>query len=216
MKAILFDLDGTLVDSSEGIIKSVRRSLQDFGLEEADDEKLKLFIGPPLVDSFMRLYHFTEEQAVKAVETYRVRYKKKGMLECRLYPYVKECITQLKEEGYLIGIASSKPEVFCRAILENLGVLDLFDDVAGATFDGRISNKEEVLDEVMRRWNHLNREDMCLIGDTIYDVKGANYAGIACIGVTYGFGDVEEMKQEGIVALCDSLDHLPTLLKELN
>lgn len=214
-KAVLFDLDGTLIDSSEGVTKCVSYALEHFGIQEQDYEKLKVFIGPPLVESFQKQYGFSREKSREAVEIYRKRYQTIGIYECSLYPKVRECIASLKERGYLIGVASSKPEESCRIILEHFGILDLFDDVVGATFDGRIDTKEEVLNEVLRRWGQIPREEMCLIGDTIFDVEGANRVGIACVGVTFGFGNLEEMKEAGIVAVCDSMEQLPELIDTL-
>lgn len=205
MKAVLFDLDGTLIDSSEGITKSVQYTLDYYGVEEHDLKKLRCFIGPPLKLSFMNHYNFTEEQAIEAVAKYRERYQPIGIYECSLYPGVEECIRELKKKGYLIGMASSKPEVSCRKILEHFNIIDLFDDVVGATLDGRIDTKEEVLNEVMRRWKHINKNDMCLIGDTLFDVEGANQVGIKTVGVSFGFGDISEMKEAGAVTICDSM-----------
>lgn len=205
MKAVLFDLDGTLIDSSEGITKSVQYTLDYYGVEEHDLKKLRCFIGPPLKLSFMNHYNFTEEQAIEAVAKYRERYQPIGIYECSLYPGVEECIRELKKKGYLIGMASSKPEVSCRKILEHFNIIDLFDDVVGATLDGRIDTKEEVLNEVMRRWEHVDKNDMCLIGDTLFDVEGANQVGIKTVGVSFGFGDISAMKEAGAATICDSM-----------
>jgi phosphoglycolate phosphatase len=215
MKAVLFDLDGTLIDSSEGIIKSAQYALTHFGIEETDMQNLMSFIGPPLAYSFKNRYGFSEEKARKAVGVYRERYTKIGIFECSLYPGVRECIEQLKEMGYLIGMASSKPEESCRRILEHFDLIDLFDDVVGATPDGRIDTKEEVLSEVMRRWNEIPTTEMCLIGDTIFDVEGANQKEIPCICVSYGFGDVEEMLAAGALKICDSMSELPQAIADL-
>lgn len=208
MKAVLFDLDGTIIDSSEGITKSVQYTLDYYGIKEDDLENLKVFIGPPLSSSFMKYYGFSKEQALEAVAKYRERYQPIGMYECSLYPDVEKCIRVLKEKGYLIGIASSKPEHMCKAILKHFGIIDLFDEVVGATVDGKIDTKEEVLQEVMRRWQDIDKKDMCLIGDTIFDIEGANKVGIKSIGVSFGFGDVVEMKKQGAVAICDSMMEL--------
>lgn len=212
MKAVLFDLDGTLSNSKEGITKCVQYALKHFGIEEPDRDKLEIFIGPPLVDSFMNFYGMTMEQAKEATAKYRERYTPIGIHEATMYPEVRECIEELKKQGYIIGMASSKPEEYCRIILEDFGIYDLFDDV-GATMDGRIDSKEEVLQEVFRRWNHYGKDEMCLVGDSIYDVEGAKLVGIPCIAVSYGFGDVEEMKQAGAVAVIDHLLELVDVLK---
>lgn len=215
MKAILFDLDGTLIDSSEGITRSAQYALAHFGIEEPDLEKLYFFIGPPLVDTFMERYGFSKEKAVEAVAVYRERYQDIGIFECSLYPGVRECIEELRRRGYMIGMASSKPEVSCKRILEHFGILGMFDDVVGATFDGRIDSKEEVLNEVMRRWSDIPRDEMCLIGDTMFDIEGANKAGVPSIAVSFGFGNVDEMLKAGAKTVIDDLRELPDVLAEL-
>jgi len=212
MKAVLFDLDGTLSNSKEGITKCVQYALKHFGIEEPDLEKLAVFIGPPLVDSFMKYYGFSEEKAREATAKYRERYTPIGVHETTMYPGTRECLEELKKQGYVIGMASSKPEQYCKVVLEDFGILELFDDVVGATMDGRIDSKEQVLEEVFRRWSHFEKDEICLIGDTMYDVEGANAHDIPCIAVTYGFGDVEEMRAGGAVAFIDSLLELPQLL----
>lgn len=216
MKAVLFDLDGTLIDSFEGIAKSAQYALRRFGINEENLENLRPFVGPPLVESFQKWYGLSREQAIEATDIYRERYRPIGILECSLYPGVEECIRTLKAEGYQIGMASSKPEEFCRRILEHFGLLDLFDDVVGATFDRRIDTKEEVLNEVLRRWSDIPKNQMCLIGDTMFDLVGAKKIGIDCIAVSYGFGDAKEMLQNGAVAICDRMADLPELIQRLN
>lgn len=215
MKAILFDLDGTLIDSSEGITKSTQYALAHYGIIENDLSKFYKFIGPPLVASFKKYYDFPEEQAVEAVAVYRERYNKIGLFECSLYPGVRECIERLKKDGYLIGMASSKPEESCRRILDHFGILELFDDVVGATFDGRIDTKEEVLNEVLRRWSDVPKDEMCLIGDTMFDVEGANKVGVRSVAVTFGFGDVEQMIKAGAVAVCEEMSCLPEIIEKM-
>lgn len=213
IKAILFDLDGTLIDSSEGIINCVRYALDKFGIEEKDTDRLRKFIGPPLIESFKKYYGFSQEDARVAVDTYRQRYHPTGIYECSLYDGVRECIEVLKQRGYRIGMASSKPEVSCRRILEHFGIIDLFDDVVGATLDGKIDTKEQVLHEVFRRWSDLRVDEMCLIGDTMFDVDGANKVGMPCLCVSYGFGDTRQMLDAGAVGICDSMAELPDMIE---
>ena len=131
------------------------------------------------------------------------------------FPGVKECIEALKAAGYRIGLASSKPEKSCERILEHFGILDMFDEVVGATFDGRIDTKEEVLNEVMRRWSDIPRDEMCLIGDTMFDIEGANRVDVPSIAVSFGFGDVNEMVSAGAKAVIDDIRQLPDVISKL-
>jgi phosphoglycolate phosphatase len=208
IKAVLWDLDGTIIDSEEGITKCVQYALAAYGVDEPDLKKLKCFIGPPLDPVFRERYGMTAEEAWKSVEKYRERFDVKGIFECCLYDGVKEAIIRLKERGYWIALASSKPEPACRRIIEHFGMTPYFDEIVGSTLDGSISDKDEVLDELCRRASlnaPIDKDEMCLVGDTKYDAIGAVKCGIRCIGVTYGFGTAEELKAAGAEAVCDTI-----------
>lgn len=205
MKAVLFDLDGTLINSEEGITKSVQYALHSFGIEEPDLTKLKVFIGPPLEMMFAEKYGFDEEKCITATNKFRERYKVKGILECALYDGVVESLKKLKGDGYIVALASSKPEELCRRILDMFEITAYFDEIVGSTFDGRISTKEQVLLELGRRMTSVKKSDMCLIGDTKYDVLGAKEFGIDCVAVSYGFGTKEELTNAGAVCVCSDL-----------
>ena len=215
MKNILFDLDGTISNSKEGITKCVQYALQSFDIYEENLSKLESFIGPPLVDSFMKYYNFSETKAKEATKKYRQRYSEIGVHEAEIYPNVEECLIELKNRNFFIGLASSKPEDFCKTVLKDFNIIQYFDDIVGATLDGKISSKKDVLEEVFSRNNNLKKEDSLLIGDTIYDILGAKYIGIPCIGVSYGFGKVEEMKKAGATTIIDDILELVDLLKSL-
>jgi phosphoglycolate phosphatase len=163
----------------------------------------------------MKYYNFSETKAKEATKKYRQRYSEIGVHEAEIYPNVEKCLIKLKNENFFIGLASSKPENFCKTVLADFNIIQYFDDIAGATLDGKISSKKDVLEEVFLRNNNLRKEDSLLIGDTVYDVLGAKYAGISCIGVSYGFGNVEEMKKAGAIAVIDDILELIDLLKSL-
>lgn len=204
-KAILFDLDGTVIDSEEGVTKCVQYALLHFGIREPDLKALRVFIGPPLRGQFMKLYGLTPEQAEEAVMKYRERYTVAGMYESKLYPYVKEILAHLKEQGYLLALASSKNESACISILKHFGIDGYFDLIGGATDDGKISEKADVLSMVIKRLGLQGAEDCVLIGDTRFDALGAKAVHMDCIGVTYGFGTREELEEAGAAFVFDTL-----------
>lgn len=218
IKAILWDLDGTIINSEEGITKCVQYALRAHGIEEPDLKKLLCFIGPPLEPVFREKYGMTEAEAWQAVVKYRERFDVKGIFECSLYDGVKDVIAAMKKRGYLLALASSKPETACRRILKHLDLLPYFDEVVGSTLDGSISTKEEVLEELGRRMaaTGISKEEMCLIGDTKYDAAGARAFGIRCIGVSYGFGTREDMFAAGAEAVFDKIEEVETYIEKDN
>lgn len=206
-KIVLFDLDGTLVNTGEGITKCVRYALKKFGIEETDQKKLERFIGPPLWDSFQREYGFSEEDAWKAVAFYRERYHDVGVWECELYPDVKETLECLAQKGYRIGIASSKPQHFCLLLMKHFEMEPYFEVIGGAISDGKAGSKAAVLTDVLERFGvtETQKQEVVLIGDTKYDAEGAKEVGIDCIGITYGFeADINAMREAG-ACICDTL-----------
>ncbi len=216
MKAILWDLDGTIINSEEGITKCVQYALRAHGIEEPDLKKLLCFIGPPLDPVFREKYGMSEEEAWQSVVKYRERFDVKGIFECCLYDGVKEVIMDMKQKGYVLALASSKPEGACRRILDHFELTPYFDEVVGSTLDGSISTKEEVLEELGRRMAslHIGKDEMCLIGDTKYDAVGAKAFGIRCVGVSYGFGTREDMLVAGAEAVFDRIEEVEKYIEE--
>ncbi|MGN0352670.1 MAG: HAD hydrolase-like protein [Roseburia sp.] len=215
MKAVLLDLDGTLINSEEGITKCVQYALRSFGIEENDLSKLRCFIGPPLDVMYKEKYGFTDEQAWEGTVKYRERFDVKGIFECELYEGVEEALIRLKELGYKVALASSKPEVACKRIIEHFGLTKYFDEIVGSTLDGSISSKGEVLEELYRRMPDVEKSEMCLVGDTKFDVLGAKEFGIDCIGVSYGFGTKEDLEAAGAVTVCVDLKEVLAYLRKV-
>lgn len=190
---ILFDLDGTLTDSSIGIINSVVYALKKFSIEETDLLKLKKFIGPPLIDSFMKYYGFSKPKAIKAVEYYREYYSVKGIFENRLYDGIKELLEELYKENKKIILATSKPEGFANEILKHFGINRYFSFVGGATMNESRTEKDEVLEYILKECN-INPQTAAMVGDRKYDIIGAHSFNIRAIGVLFGFGSRNELE----------------------
>ena len=213
MKKVLFDLDGTLINSQEGITKGVQYALKEYlGIYEPDLESLLCFIGPPLALMFDQKYHIPAEKIEPTVAKYREYYDSIGMNQCELYPGVREMLEHMHKKGYVIGLASSKPERDCVQILKNKGVADDFDYIVGASIGPERREKVLVLEEAFRRMDVKDRSEVILIGDTKYDAVGAAKAGIDCVGVTYGFGTREELLEAGAVAVFDTLEEVEAYL----
>lgn len=211
-QVILFDLDGTLTESGEGIIKSVEYALEKLGVTENDPENLKRYVGPPLKESFMKFSGLNEEQAEQGIGYYRERYTKVGMFENCLYPQIPELLEVLKINDKILGVASSKPEIFVNQILEHFGIAQYFQVIVGSELDGRRSKKEEVIEEALLRLHmQTERDKVLMVGDKEQDVNGARSCGLQCIGVAYGYGTREELSQAGAVYIADTVEDLGIL-----
>lgn len=194
---LLFDLDGTLTDPKVGITTCVQYALKSFGIEEPDLDKLEPFIGPPLRDSFMKFYDFSAEQAEEAVAKYRERFEDTGIFENEVYAGIPKMLKELKGKGMHLAVASSKPQVFVERILEHFHLKQYFDVIVGCELDGRREKKSEVVAEALNRLfqgKPIEKEKVYMIGDRSFDIEGAKAFHIESVGVTYGYGDMEELK----------------------
>ena len=201
---VLFDLDGTLVDSETGITNSVAYALSSFGISVTDKSTLRPFIGPPLLESFMKYYHFSREEAKRAVEEYRVYYRRSGIFENALYPNVATLLRTLKEYGCELWLATSKPTVFAKQILEHTGISDLFSQVYGAELDGSRDSKESVIGYALQSQNISDTKQFLMVGDRFHDIVGAHAHHIDTAAVLYGFGSLEEFQKYHAEYIIDS------------
>lgn len=204
---IIFDLDGTLSNSKEGITKSVQFALEKMGIIEENLDALEHFIGPPLEDELIRSYGLSKEAAKKGVADYRSRYVPIGLYETEIYPGTTEMLKRLKQSGKCISLATSKPQAMAEEVLRHLGIDIYFDYIMGAELHGPRQSKDSVLNalfEVMK----AEKSSCIMVGDTIFDINGAKTVGIDVVGVSFGFGDTEEMKQKGALAIFDSMEQL--------
>lgn len=217
----LFDLDGTLTDPREGITKSVQHALRAFGIEEPDLKKLEPFIGPPLKDSFMEFYGLTDEQAAKAITVYRERFAPIGVLENQIFPGIVQMLEKLQEARIQLAVASSKPTVFVKQILQHFEIEQYFQVIVGSELDGKRGSKEEVVEEALNRMGILvmpaeKRHGCCaMVGDRKFDIQGAKAHGITGVGVRFGFARPGELEEEGAEYIADTVVDLQEyLLKE--
>lgn len=209
-KYLLFDLDGTLVDTGEGIMRSVQYAVDALGLGEQPQALLRRFVGPPLHLSFQEFFHLTPAQADLAVEKYRERYREKGVFESPLYPGVYEALAKLSQR-HTLCLATSKPLVFARQILELRNIDGFFTHQVGANLDGTMTDKAQVIQEVLRLLGKPDPKDCLMVGDRLHDVKGATAWSIDTVGVEYGFAQPGELKEAGAAFLFSS----PAQLEQL-
>ena len=191
---IIFDLDGTLINSGPGIIHAVQYALKKYGINETDMTVLKSFVGPPLNQQFINCYNFSHEQSLEAVKYFREYYTDKGILENEVYEQIPELLKILAENGLKLLIASSKPEKFVKNILSQHDLLKYFAFAGGSLLDGSRINKDDVLAYVLKQMQITNLNDCIMVGDRKYDVIGAKKFNLKCVGVTYGYGSLEELK----------------------
>lgn len=204
-KAILFDLDGTLTESGEGITKSVQYALEKLGKPVPPVEELQVFVGPPLMEQFMKYADLDEETARLAVQYYRERYSTIGIFENRPYPGVEEMLRELKRKGYRLAVASSKPEYFVLQILEHFELKDYFEEIVGSELNGARVTKTEVIEETLTRMRLSNhREQVLMVGDKEHDVFGARASDLSCLAVSYGYGTMEELENAKPLKIVDS------------
>ena len=212
---LLFDLDGTLTDPKEGICTCVQYALASFGMEEPDLDKLEPFIGPPLKDSFMNFYHMDEAQAEAAIGKYRERFRDTGIFENKLYEGIPEMLRVLNARGMYLAVASSKPTVFVRRILEHFKIEKYFRTVVGSELDGTRTDKAEVVSEALRQMfgdKPVDKSRVYMIGDRRFDVEGAHALGLEAVAVSYGYGKMEELKEARADYIVRSVEELKRFL----
>lgn len=210
-KAILFDLDGTLTDSGEGIINCAALALRHFGLPVPDRQAMRVFVGPPLDETFVK-FGVPADMAQEAIKVYRSRYTTIGKFENTPYPGVETLLQKLKAQGYHLFVATSKPEGMSIEILEKFGLAKYFDMICGATLDGSRIKKEDVIAYLFQLAGQAAQVTM--VGDTKYDIIGAKAHNITAIGVAWGYGEVADMEAAGADAIACTMDELFDLLNK--
>ncbi|SFB02402.1 phosphoglycolate phosphatase [Acetitomaculum ruminis DSM 5522] len=215
VKYIMFDLDGTLTDSREGIINSIIYALEYFGIKAPGDRSLlECFIGPPLDYSFQKHYGFSEEKSWEAVEIYRKRYDPIGKFENKPYEGIEELLKILKKNGKKLIVASSKPHQMCIDIIEHFGLDKYFDHIQGGADKGQLHSKTGVMKEALNVMNitEEKKKETVMVGDTMFDIEGAKALNLKSIGVCYGFGSKKELEEHGADFIVKDIEQLKKVL----
>ncbi|NLZ39115.1 MAG: HAD family hydrolase [Firmicutes bacterium] len=211
-KHILFDLDGTLTDPAAGIIASLRYALTQMGVQEEDEEKYRLFIGPPLKDSFREMYGFNDKQIDEAIKLYREHYSRSGLYDNKVFPGITDLLARLKADERKLYVATTKMTAFAEIVLKHFALEHYFTKVVGGNPDGSRTAKVEIIAEILRDINPAEYKKTVMIGDRKYDLIGAKAHGINSIAVTYGYGTEEELRAQKPTHLVHSVAELSALL----
>lgn len=211
---ILFDLDGTLTDSGLGITNSVAYSLRKYKIEVTDRTELYKFIGPPLKESFEKYYGFSAEEAAKAVEYYREYYVDKGLFENTVYDGIEELLRTIRDSGKIAIVATSKPELFARKILEHFRIAKYFTYIVGANMDETRTKKDEVISYVLQNCNIPAHSKVLMVGDREHDILGAKKMGLDSLGVLFGYGDYDELKNAGATYIAENVKDIYPVIFE--
>ncbi len=213
-KIIFFDLDGTLTDSGEGIMNSLKYALKKLGINCNDESVLRTFVGPPIKEHAQEIFGVTKEDSDKLLTYYREYFVLKGMYENSVYNGVEEVLKNLKKASKILAVATSKPEVHAKEILRHFGLLDYFGYVVGATLDGKISEKIDVIKTALFRAK-IDGKNAVMVGDRKYDINGGKVFNMLTVGVTYGYGSEEELINANADYVAKSANELEKILMEI-
>lgn len=205
---LLFDLDGTLTDPMVGITRSVQNALKYYGIEEPELKALCPFIGPPLKESFVKYYGFSETQAGEAVERFREYFAVTGLYENMEYPGIRDMLAQMKALGKRLYVATSKPELYARQILEHFQMAEYFEFIGGADMEEIRVRKGDVIRYVLQQCRITDLDQVVMIGDREHDIIGAKENGLYSVGVLYGYGSREELEAAGADRIVDTVEKL--------
>ena len=209
--AVLFDFDGTIADTGKGIFSSIQYAVECMGLEPLDNETLRRFIGPPVYDSFKRELGLDYEKSDFAVKKYREKYAEKGIYEFDVYDGILELMNLLHENGIKVGIASSKPQNFLIRIVDFLKIGELVDFISAPSADDTPQSKTSLINNAAEALN-ISKDKILMVGDRYFDIDGANGAGVASVGVTFGYGSEEELKKSGATYIAGCADEINRII----
>jgi phosphoglycolate phosphatase len=211
-KYILFDFDGTLFNSQIGIKKAIQYALSFEGIDEQDQAILQSFIGPSLHYSFEKHYGFNKDKLDDLVKNLRVYYNETGYLETEIYDGIPLLLEQLLSKNKVLAIATAKPTHFTEKILAHFALRSFFTSVQGSLLKGDVFPKENIIRAVLHDLNLYDSEEAVMVGDTIYDIKGAQYHQMQSIGVKYGYGKEKDLKAAGATKIVETVAELQGVL----
>lgn len=210
---VVFDFDGTLFNSGEGIINTVKLALEFYNINVHQFQDMSFFVGPPLLESFQLYDGVDEEMATKLVAKYREYYRKSGLLETKMYDGVEELLLFLKSNGVKIGIGSSKPRHLITELLEHIGKLDLFDEISAVELGNSCEPKREIINRSLKNMGSDDFSRALMVGDRCYDIDGANQIGVDSIGVLYGYGSLEELTKHGATYIVNDCQEIVRVIQ---
>ena len=206
----IFDFDGTIAETGRGIMKSVAYALEKLGKPVPDESVLRKFIGPPLFTAFRDFCCLTDEEAEQVVVNYRERYSVTGLFEADIYPGIRPMLRALKQNGAWVAVASGKPEMYLRRIIERFGLTDCFDGVAGPDPSSHSSDKTAQVRAVLPQNADLSRA--CMVGDRCFDIDAGRALGMHTVAVEFGYGNRAEFERSGAEFIAETVGDLQKIL----
>ena len=209
---VLFDLDGTLTDSAPGILNSIEYALKKKGLKYESRETLKRFLGPPLTESFMDYFHLSFQESYDTVMCFREYFEKRGMFENEVYKGIRELLESTDKK---FALATAKPEHFAKRILEHFDLIKYFDVICGSPPEEKDCPKSEIIERALHELGVTDKTKAVMVGDRKYDSIGAHSAGIKSIGVLYGYGSLNELKEAEFDYIAETIGDLKNILHSI-
>ncbi len=209
--AVLFDFDGTIADTGRGVFNSIKYAIDAMGFEPISEQSLRTFIGPPIYDSFKRELGMTPEQCDAAVKKYREKYSESGIYQLEMYDGIEALMRELKHSNIKVGIASSKPENFVFHLLDFLKINELVDFVSCPESDDSPQDKTSLINNAVAALN-ADKKRVLMVGDRLFDIGGANGAGVESVGVTFGYGSREELEKAGATYIAENSNEIKEVI----
>lgn len=211
--AVLFDFDGTVADTGEGVFFCIRKAIERFGLRQPTEAEIRKFIGPPMVVSYKTLYpQLSDDEVQKLLVSFREDYVKTGLYKFRLYDGITELLKKLSESGIKTAVASSKPQKELERIITYSGIDKYIGAIVGADINYKDSDKATIVEDAMKKLGVEDKSRVLMVGDRKYDIVGAHKVGIACAAVLFGYGSHEEFEEYKAEYIVESFEEVEKLV----